>query len=54
MLVGEVDVAVERRRVELRQHVDAADVSVQTVADRHVDEAILAADRALPASIEVV
>ena len=36
---------VERRRVELRQHEDPAQVGVQAVADRHVDEPILAADR---------
>ena len=39
------DVPVERRRVELRQNEDALQARVQAVADRHVDEAILAADR---------
>ena len=39
------DVPVERRRVELRQHVDPADVGVQAVADRHVDQPVLAGDR---------
>ena len=39
------DVPVERGRVELRQHEDAADVGVQAVADRDVDQAVLAADR---------
>ena len=43
--VGLRDVPVERRRVELRQHEDPADVGVQAVADRDVDEAVLAADR---------
>ena len=43
--VGLADVTVERRRVELRQHEDAADVRVQAAADRDVDEAVLAADR---------
>ena len=43
--VGAGDVAVERRRVELREHEDAPQVGVQAVADRHVDQAVLAADR---------
>ena len=36
---------IERRGVELRQDEDAADVSVQAIADRHVDQPIFAADR---------
>ena len=43
--VGLADVPVERRRVELRQDEDAPDVGVQAVADRDVDQAVLAADR---------
>ena len=43
--VGVRDVTVERGRVELRQHEDAADVGVQAAADRNVDEAVLPADR---------
>ena len=43
--VGLRDVPVERRRVELRQHEDAPDVGVQAVADRDVDQPVLAADR---------
>jgi hypothetical protein len=39
------DVAVQRRRVELREHEDAPDVGVQAVADRNVDQAVFAADR---------
>ena len=44
-LVGVVDVAVERRGIELGQHEDAPDVGMQAPADRHVDQAVLAADR---------
>ena len=43
--VGLVDVPIERRGVELRQHEDAPDAGVQAVADRDVDEPVLAADR---------
>ena len=43
--VGLADVSVERRGVELRQHEDPADAGVQAVADRDVDEAVLAANR---------
>ena len=43
--VGLADVAVERRRVELGQDEDAPDVRVQAVADRDVDQPVLAADR---------
>ena len=39
------DVPVERRRVELREDEDAPDVGVQAIADRNVDQAVLAADR---------
>ncbi len=37
-------VPVERRRVELRQHVDLADAAVDAVAHGHVDEPVGAAD----------
>ena len=43
--VGLADVPVERRGIELRQHEDAPDAGVQAVADRDVDEPVLAADR---------
>ena len=43
--VGLRDVAVERRRVELRQHEDPLEVGVQAVADRDVDQPVLAAER---------
>src|SRR5262249_31857085 len=43
--VGLRDVAVQRRRVELCQHEDLLEPRVQTVADRNIDEAVLAADR---------
>ena len=39
------DVPVERRRVELRQHVDPLEAGVQAVAERDVDQPVLAADR---------
>jgi hypothetical protein len=39
------DVPVERGRVELRQHEDPADVGVEAVADRDIDQAVFAADR---------
>jgi hypothetical protein len=40
-----VDVAIERGGVELREHEHAPQVRVQAVADRNVDEPVLAADR---------
>ena len=43
--IGLADVPVERRRVELRQDEDPPDVGVQAVADRDVDEAVLARNR---------
>ena len=43
--VGLRDVAVERRGVELRQHEDPLEAGVQAVADRDVDEPVLAAER---------
>ncbi len=43
--VGLRDVPVERRRVELRQHEDPLQAGVQAVADRDVDQPVLAADR---------
>ena len=43
--VGLADVPIERRGIELRQHEDAPDAGVQAVADRDVDEPVLAADR---------
>ena len=39
------NMTIERRGIELRQHENAADVGVQAVADRDVDEAVAAADR---------
>ena len=39
------DMPVERRRVELRQDVDPLEPGVQTVAERNVDQPVLAADR---------
>jgi hypothetical protein len=38
------DVAVERRRVELREHEDPPDVCVEAFTDGDVDETVLAAD----------
>ena len=38
------DVMVQRRRVELRQHEDAAEIGVQTVADRDIDQPVFPAD----------
>jgi hypothetical protein len=37
-------VPVERRRVELRQHVDLADPAVDAVAHRDINQPICAAD----------
>jgi hypothetical protein len=39
------NVMVQRRRVELREHEDAPQLGVQAVADGHVDQAVLAANR---------
>src|ERR1022692_2443117 len=44
-LVGHGDVLVEALRVELREHEDLTEVRVQAIADRDVDQAVLAADR---------
>ena len=38
------DVAVERRRVELREDEDASNVGMQAIADRNVNQPVLAAD----------
>ena len=43
--VGLRDVPVERRGVELRQHEDPLEAGVQAVADRDVDQPVLAAER---------
>ena len=43
--IGLRDVAVERGRIELREHEDAADLCVQAEADRHVDQTVLATNR---------
>ena len=43
--VGLRDVAVERRRVELREHEDLLQPGVEAVADRDVDQPVLPADR---------
>ena len=39
------DVAVQALGLVLRQHEDPADVGVQAVADRHVDQSVVAPDR---------
>src|SRR5262249_60715263 len=39
------DVAVERRRIELRKNENPAHIGVQAVADWDIDQAIFAADR---------
>ena len=44
-LVRPADVLVQRHAVELREHVDAADAGVETIADRDVDEAVFAPER---------
>ena len=44
-LVGHRDVLVEALRVELGEHEHVAQIGVQAVADRDVDEPVLAADR---------
>ena len=41
--IGARDVIVQRRGVELRQHEHPPDAAVQAIADRNVDEAVLAA-----------
>ena len=43
--VGLRDVPVQRRGIELCEHEDAPDISVQAVADRNIDEPVAAADR---------
>ena len=43
--VGLGDVTVERRGIELGEHEDPLQVGVQTIADGHVDQPVLAADR---------
>ena len=43
--VGLRDVPVEGRGVELRQHEDALEAGMQAVADRDVDQAVLARER---------
>src|SRR6185369_414574 len=43
--IGVGNVAIERRRIELRQDEDATDVGMQAPADRYIDEAVFAADR---------
>src|SRR4029450_6039331 len=43
--VGQADVTIERRRVELRQDEDSPELGVQATADRNIDETVLAADR---------
>ena len=44
-LVGVGDVPVQADGQELRQDVDAVEAAVDAVADRDVDEAVLAGDR---------
>jgi hypothetical protein len=43
--IGLHDVVVERGRVELREHEDPTQIGVHAVADRDVDQPVLAADR---------
>src|SRR5262249_15104486 len=40
--IGIRDVTVQRGRVELRHHKDLLQPGIQTIADRHVDETVLA------------
>ena len=42
---GALDMPVQRRRVELRQDEDPVDAGVDAVADRDVDEPVLAGER---------
>ena len=48
--VRAADVPVQAHRLELRQHVDLVDPAVDAVRDRNVDQPILAAPAARPAS----
>jgi len=43
--VGRADVLVQRRAVELREQVDAANTGIQAIADRDINEAVFAAER---------
>ena len=43
--IGRADVPVQRSRIELRQHKHPVETGVDAVANRYIDEAILAADR---------
>jgi len=42
--VGQIDVAVQGRGIELRQDEDALDVGVEAVGDGHVDQPVFAGD----------
>jgi hypothetical protein len=42
--IGLGDVTIERCRIELRENEDPPDVGMQAVADRNVDQPVLAAD----------
>src|SRR4030095_2992812 len=43
--IGATDVAVDENRVKLRQNEDATDLCMQTAANGHVNQAVLATDR---------
>ena len=43
--VGPREVAVERRRVELRQHIDLGHIAVEAVADRDINEPVVSTQR---------
>ena len=43
--IGARDVTVQRRRLKLREHEDVAQAGVDAVADRDVDQPILAGER---------
>src|SRR5262245_51407030 len=43
--IGLTHVPIQRRGVELRQDIDAADIGMEAIANRYVDKAVLAADR---------
>src|SRR5690606_10571054 len=44
-VIRRLDMAMERRRIELRQDEDPVDLRIDAVADRDIDEAILARER---------
>ena len=44
-LVARVDMAVQRHAVELSEHVDAANARIEAIADRNINQPVLAAER---------